>query len=248
MNELFHGLYENCAPGHTQAAQRLEEMKDAGMDRVLNYWAFDGTDQEVLDYADAARDLGLKLIWPHGATSDQIELVKDHPATWGFYIGEEAMDRPDQLATIRAYAADVADAAPDANRLYVEWGMTYFLERRIRQLVAHCSHIAADFYPVGTADSWQVGDTSDRSRIVQRIARNQDVKPWMVLQAFSWASEPSLAPPGDHRWPTVANMREMKNRAAAQGIHSMLWFDYYFIRPPGSSDYTRLNNLAAAIA
>lgn len=244
---LIHGLYENCTPGHSQAIIRLQEMKDAGVRRVLNYWLWQGTEAEILNYAAQANNKGLQLIYPHNGTAAQIELVKNHPATWGFYIGEEAMGNVSKIQTIANYSSLVETAAPTAKKLYVEWGMNLFnLGPWLRDLVPYADMIAADYYPVGI-NIGSLAETTECAEKVKKVATNNDRVGWMVLQAFSWASEPELAPPGSHEWPTVTQMKEQKRRSENAGIQSMLWFNYYFIRPFDSTDYTKLDRLRRTI-
>jgi hypothetical protein len=246
----YHTLYENCEPNHPEALQRLEEMRGAGMDRVLNYWAWNGSNVEILAYAAAADWLGLRLIWPSGGTPEQINLVKDHPATWGFYIGEEARGLPHLIQPIESYAALVAGQAPDAHRLYVEWGMGITwptLRDRLRQFVSDTTVLAADYYPVGV-HMGTVAEVADCAAAVKQVAQNNERSAAMTLQAFSWASEPELAPPGAHQWPTEQQMRQMRQLVEGEGIRHILWFDYYFIRPPGSTDYSKLDRLSRALS
>jgi len=135
------GLYEGCAPGAPgpACAARLAEIRSAGFRVVLNYSAWYGSPAEVLAYADQAAALGLQLIWPlnHPAwrglvgfpntyprlTGDHetlgeadsaaraIALVADHPATWGFYIGDELP--PWEAGRVAALGALVRALAPE---------------------------------------------------------------------------------------------------------------------------------------
>lgn len=238
-----HGLYENCSPSEPESLTRLEEMRGAGFTRVLNYWAWQGTDAEIVTYAEHADELGIKLIWPAGATDKQINLVRNHPATWGFYVGEE------QGGGIIPYARRVRERAPNSRRLYVEWGLhldtlSYKLDMFAGSAI---THIGADYYPVGVDTGGSITDTDRCAQIVKNQAQKTGQNAVMVLQGFAWSCEPNLAPPGSHEWPTEAQMRLMRKRAESQNIPLILWFDYFFIKPPGTTDTTRLDALSAAL-
>ena len=111
------GVYEQCAPATQDCGARLQTIADAGFQYVLNYTAWYGSAEQVRQYADEAQAAGIKLIWPlndHAwrdgtdlrsyyrylgpdcpcSTNAQFKqwalgLVKDQPATWGFYDGDE---------------------------------------------------------------------------------------------------------------------------------------------------------------
>jgi hypothetical protein len=192
----------------------------------------------------------MKLIWPifQGSDTDlanAVALVRDHPASWGYYIGEEAFTS-DQAAAVHAYSQKVHNLDPSHPRLYVGWGMSE-LQPTLGPFARDAEVLGADFYPVGIGVP--IGRTASFASELTRVARSKDRQSATVLQAFNWASEPTLAPPGPHRWPTVDEMRRMRNLSYLAGDSGlMLWFDYYFIKPLGTTDMRHADALSKALA
>ena len=262
-------MYENCGlPTHEEEClQRLDEMHSAGIEVVINYWSWQGTLEQELRYADHAAALGMQLIWPIRWFADDpaatdpglaedcqcsgpavleyaVSAFRDHPATWGYYVGEEI--KPPGDPAMSQAAEQVRQLDPDHPRLYVGWGGAN-PTANLTPFVDDADVMAADYYPVGIGRS--IGDTAQIAADVQRVADSSGTDPGIVLQAFNWASEPTMAPPGDWRWPTSEEMRRMRDLAYLQGdFRIMLWFDYYFIKPLGTTSTEHLDPLAAAIS
>jgi hypothetical protein len=125
------GVYEQCAPAEQDCGARLKQIADAGFQYVLNYTAWYGSAEQVREYADEAQAVGLKVIWPlndHAwrdgtnlrsyyrylgpdcpcSTNAQFKqwalgLVKDHPATWGFYVGDELSPTPQNTSQLEPF-------------------------------------------------------------------------------------------------------------------------------------------------
>ena len=262
------GIYENCDPRNheSECLERLAELRDAGITVVLNYWAWQGTPAQELRYADRAQELGMKLIWPTswaGASDPAshvpelaeacdcngtdlldyaVELVRDHPATWGYYVGEELWEPNPALS---AAADRVGELDPEHPRLFVGWGASD-LAGNLRVLADGADMLGSDYYPVA---GWPLQKTRGIARQTHRVARSEGKQAAIVLQAFNWDSEPTLIPPGiTGQWPTTRQMRQMRNLAFLGGdFPLMLWFDYYFIKPLGTSDESHLDALAKAL-
>ena len=126
------GVYEQCAPATQDCGARLQAIADAGFQYVLNYTAWYGSAEQVRQYADEAQAAGIKVIWPlndHAwrdgtdlrsyyrylgpdcpcSTNAQFKqwalgLVKDHPATWGFYVGDELSPTSQNISQTKALA------------------------------------------------------------------------------------------------------------------------------------------------
>src|SRR5215472_15002955 len=108
------GLYESCEPDRGPfCLDRLKQMASAGFTLVVNYEQLYGTAEQELAYANQARSLGMKVIWNmsdpafwngtdllsyysdlaatcacldnKGFIRYYVSLVKDLPATWGYY-------------------------------------------------------------------------------------------------------------------------------------------------------------------
>lgn len=242
------GLYEGCAPGVAGPAcgARLAEMRSAGFRLVLNYSAWYGSAVEVLAYAERARALGLRLIWPlnhpawrgladFGATyprlarggdalpgadtaSRAIGLVADHPATWGFYIGDELPAR--EARRTAALAALARALAPGKPQLYVARPGA----RRLAPFARLADVAGASAYPLGSGDP-AVGRVA---RSVHAVAEMSDARAAMVLQAFAWSHYRST--PTRPYYPTATRLRAMRDAAIRNADPSLiLWYSYHDI-------------------
>lgn len=262
-------MYENCGlpTDEEECLQRLDEMHSAGIEVVINYWSWQGTLEQELRYADHAAALGMKLIWPiawhvddpatayPGLAQDcqctgpavldyAVTAFRDHPATWGYYVGEELA--PEDQPAMSAASSQVEQLDPNHPRLYVGWGGSN-PSGNLAPFASDADVVAADYYPVGLGRS--IGDTSMIAAAVHRVADATDTEPGIVLQAFNWGDEPELAPPGDWRWPTSEEMRRMRDLAYLEGDFGiMLWFDYYFVKPLGTDSLEHLDTLRTALA
>jgi hypothetical protein len=237
------GIYEGCSPGAVpdECVEHLEQISDAGFKYVVNYSAWYGTPQAVVEYAEAASRLGLQLIWPlnhqvwrgEGSLSENysklsesramsnpefislaVNLVKDLPATWGFYIGDELAT--DDVSETETLSGEVEALAPDKEQLYVARPGVQMLKPFLK-----ISDVAgADVYPIGSRDPrvWR------SARLTGEVTAEAGVGTAMVLQAFSWSQyNPRSAP----AFPSREQMRSMRDEAVRCSDPSMiLWYSY----------------------
>lgn len=238
------GVYEGCAPGDglRRCKVRLKRIAGAGFTYVLNYSIWYGTAQEVRRYASAAGAAGARLIWPlnhpawtgggslpatyerlarscecrgnRGFRAYAVTLAKRHPATWGFYVGDEEL--PELAPKVGRLSRAVRRLAPGASQLYIARPGTALLE----PFLPFVDIGGADSYPIGYADP-PVAQTAAETRTVTEAA---GVSTAMVLQAFSWSEyEPAVAP----HFPSEDEMRAMKHDAIAFGDPDLiLWYSY----------------------
>jgi hypothetical protein len=214
-----NGIYENCAPSKTETLclTRLAEMHKIGIDRVLNYWVWNGSDQQVLAYAARANELGMEIVYPVNALA-RISLVKDDPATWGYAIPEE-QDYEDALVD-----HDLAESLdPDHPTMYAEWGS---MTRRHAAQAQIADVYLAEWYPVGMSNH----TISETRRILRTAKEVAGPRATVILQAFDWNQETGIPTKGPGGFPTIKQMCRM-SRMANQ--HLTMWFDYYFVSPPG---------------
>jgi hypothetical protein len=239
------GLYEGCAPGATPESciEHLATIRAAGFRYVLNYSAWYGSAAEVMRYADTAAALGLRLIWPlnhpawrglvplattypHLSGDDANESNQDfiartipqvaaHPATWGFYIGDELPVV--EVTRAEGLSQAVRQIAPDEPQLYVA--------RPGAALLASFAPLAdvagVDTYPIGSGDP-SVGSAARAAREVASAAGAQTA---MVLQAFSWSQYRPVADPPSY--PSARMLRAMRDAAIRQADPAMiLWYSY----------------------
>lgn len=197
-------------------------MRGVGITRVMNYWVWEATDAQVLAYADRAWQLGMKVIYPVNGINDRIALVKNHPATWGYYIGDEA--RGDGAWAIGAAQAKAKAIDPAHPTMYADWGLSMHLNPDAARIP---DVLLGEFYPVGLPD-WEIGQTDEAAAETEAYARDRHA---MVLQAFDWSMEDPLYVPDNALggWPTTAQMCRMSKLADQQ---MTMWFDFYFIPTP----------------
>lgn len=242
------GIYEGCAPqgGVDRCAARLAEIAEAGFTHVINYSAWYGSRAEVIRYADAAEAVGLSLVWPlnhsswiadHGLLDAYgqlagscrcddnqafiayaVNLVKGHPATWGFYVGDE--EAPEDAAKVEALSARVRSLAPGRPQLLIAAPGKELLE----PFAPFVDIAGADSYPLGS-DHPPVAQTAAETRA---LTRRHGAMTAMVLQAFSWSQyDPARKP----RYPTAEEMREMKRAAIRHAEPDLLlWYSYQDVR------------------
>jgi hypothetical protein len=187
---------------------------------VLNYWSASMTVDENLRYADTAASLGMQVIWNLSdyrgdnleSKLDLVRATASHPATWGYYIGDEV--RPEN----RGDVVQLSGAVRSITRkplLYVSRPNPALL-RPFRRLA---DYIGPDDYPYGPYDP----PVCQTSRWATKTVRN----PVMVLQSYSWSIDFT-----DHQpyWPSAGQMRQMRNQATRCGDPKLLmWFCFHCI-------------------
>jgi hypothetical protein len=238
------GVYEGCAPEALDVCVgHLANIRAGGFRYVLNYSSWYGSPVEILHYADAAAALGLQLIWPlnHPAWRDldslaatyerldegrtylsnpdftalAIDAVANHPATWGFYIGDELPPR--EADRVGALSALVRSLAPDKPQLYVARPGA----ARLEPFAPFADFAGIDTYPVGSGDPLVASAASS----ARTIASQAGAQTAIVLQAFSWSQyQPETRP---LRYPGGRSLRTMRDDAIRHGDPALiLWYSY----------------------
>lgn len=173
-----------------------------------------------------------------------VRLVKDLPATWGYYVGDEPP--ADHHADLRAHSKRVRMLDPDHDRLLVAWGDPATLETKLAPFHDTADVLAADNYPVGLPGA-SMRQLDEATRATAAIARRHDKRYAMVLQSFDWGAYPHswAARAGSTRWPTRDEMRRMRDIAVSRSSPPsiVLWYSYHDLMSsanPGSrwSDLT----------
>ena len=245
------GVYEQCAPATDDCGPRLKAIADAGFQYVLNYTAWYGSAEQVRQYADEAQAAGIKLIWPlndHAwrdgtdlrsyyrylgpdcpcSSNAQFKqwalgLVKDHPATWGFYVGDELSPTSQNISQTKALANEVKSIAPNRPTLYVTIpNDNGVLTSQLEPFEQTADYVGADYYPVGKGNNLDA--LSGYAEDTRRLASQYGKRPVFVLQAFSWSEyDPSYA----DRFPSRAEMQTMRDTAISDGDpQMMLWYAF----------------------
>jgi hypothetical protein len=244
------GLYDQCSPAQSgdACASRLGQMGQAGFKLVLNYTSWDATPQQLTAFADAAAASGMQVIWPlnnavwrtngditgvypklaaaSGAThADELlayvaGLLKGHPATWGWYIGDElpATELPAVIGlNLRIKALD-----PGHPTLYVAYEHSGIGGANLAPFGTAADTVGSAIYPVGTG-----ADPLEQMRVVTDLVKR--LVPAraraMVLQAFDWAQHPNeVSLPGGY--PDAAFMRAARDTALAADPSMLLWYSF----------------------
>ena len=245
------GVYDQCAPATDDCATNLKMIADAGFKYVLNYTAWYGSAEQVRQYADEAQAMGLQVIWPlndHAwrdgtnlrsyyrylgpdcscSTNAQFKqwalgLVKDHPATWGFYVGDELSPTVTNVAQTHALENEVKSIAPGKPTMYVTIpNDNGVLTSQLQPFADVADYVGSDYYPVGKASTMD-GVSNYASETREATAR-AGTNPIFVLQAFSWSSYDSSMP---DRFPTRSEMQQMRDMAIGSGNPQMLlWYAF----------------------
>ncbi len=234
----------------TQCGARLQRMHQAGFRYVLNYTAWFGTPDEVLAFANQASKAQMKVIWPMNDPAwrdgtdlethyrflgpelcgcdgnddflrSAIDLVKDHPATWGFYIGDEVLPTSENIGQVATLANKVKALAPNKPTMYVTMPRDNLFEQ-LTPFAPLADVAGTDYYPVGAPP--RLDGTAAIAKTTKNVAVRHDARPAMVLQAFSWAQYGARA---ESPFPSRREMRRMRNDAIRHGSPSMLlWYAY----------------------
>jgi hypothetical protein len=245
------GVYDQCAPATDDCATNLQMIADAGFKYVLNYTAWYGSADQVRRYADEAQALGLQVIWPlndHAwrdgtdlrsyyrylgpdcscSNNSQFKqwalgLVKDHPATWGFYVGDELSPTSTNVTQTHALENEVKAIAPHKPTMYVTIpNDNGVLTSQLQPFAKVADYVGADYYPVGKAST--MDGVSNYASETREITAAAGTNPIFVLQAFSWSSYDSGMA---DRFPTRSEMQQMRDMAIGSGNPQMLlWYAF----------------------
>jgi hypothetical protein len=153
-----------------------------------------------------------------------VTLLRSHPGTWGWYIGDEIAVAG--LAATRRLARRLEHLAPKRPRLFVARPN----KRKLKPFIASADFAGIDPYPIasgpGCLKDPEVGPAAEWS---SKMVRAKHRKPVIVLQSFSWSID--MPAQCGERWPTTTEMKRMRNAAIRRGNPSLiLWFCYHCIR------------------
>ena len=267
------GLYEACGPSENgpPCADRLTHMRSGGFTLVLNYRQWWATEAALRDYAQTADRLGMKIIWPFdsapwrtggdlrarypqlaatcgcsdnaGFTRYVVGLVKDMPATWGYYVGDEVPEA--EHAQAIAFADQVKALDPGHPTMVVSVESQNSRAANLAPFARTADVLAGDYYPIGTEPVDSLGPIAAG---VGDMARAHGRPAGMVLQAFSWEMYPhqKVAAP---RWPTAAEMQRMRDLSLDRaGASVILWYSYFDIRASADPERHWADLVAGAFA
>jgi len=161
-----------------------------------------------------------------------INLVKNHPALWGYYIADEPGTT--DHAKVKTYSDLIHQLDPNHPRLLVNY-------QAFSTFADTADVIAGDDYPIGYGG--KVNEIGTLASQVQSAATRYRIRSGMVLQAMSWqeyslprhcSPYPSCAP-----FPTLDQMETMLNLALANSTPRLiLWYSYFDTINWGSKNNT----------
>ena len=151
-----------------------------------------------------------------------INLVRNLPATWGYYIGDE-LD-PSQASADKALASQVRSLDPSHQLLYVGMGSAATTGSNLQPFESVANVVGADIYPIGGGGTDQ--SVAPVASAVQQLSQQNGTAPALVLQAFDWSQYPST-PSSNPTWPTESDMQAMRNEALAINPSMILWYSIY---------------------
>jgi hypothetical protein len=221
---------------------------------VINYDELYGDASFQTAYLDRAQSVGMKVIvalsnpafyngtdltseFPalaqtcnctdnHGFIQYVVNVVKNHPAVWGYYIGDEV--DPSHHDTMKSALADVVHQLdPTHPRLFIDnAGESTSVWHRNSPFFDTAEVIGTDFYPLR-------GETSDYPTINQAGAVASGIQAYanahkegsaIVLQAFSYSEYDTPGAP----YPTASQMESMLSQTLAHSHpRIILWYSYY---------------------
>ena len=231
------GMYDTCHPTTSpdRCASRLSRLSNAGFKVVMKMGAPSEADLPfVIQYADVAHRLGMKVMWQlrDGASDTTlaklVSPLRAHPATWGYYIFDEPT--PEQGPRVAAFAARVKALDPAHPRLVMGCGGCRGGEASVSFLAGIDIALGTDIYPVAE----QAPDQPVVARRVRAAAAGlrkvagarQTV---MALQSWRWGdshydSQHSGIGPAS-RFPTRREIEDQRNAAIEGGNPDLiLWF------------------------
>ncbi|HTK10444.1 MAG TPA: hypothetical protein VL485_24950 [Ktedonobacteraceae bacterium] len=250
-----YGLYESCSPNEPSVClSHLNTMAAAGFKLVIDYDQLSGDAAFQKTYLDHAQSVGMKVIvsfsdpdfyngsnlrsdFPalaatcecnsnEGFITYAVSLVKNNPALWGYYIGDEvdASDH-DQMKTDLADVVHQAD--PNHPRLFIDNpGHSVSVWHGNSPFYDTAEVIGTDFYPIrdNSPGYPTLEQTGEVAAGVQAYADAHNEGSAMVLQAFSYSNYDIPGQP----YPTVAQMKYMLSQTLANSHPRLiLWYSYY---------------------
>jgi hypothetical protein len=258
--------------GNATCIARLDRVAQAGFKLVLNYALWYGTAAEIRAYLDAANARGLKVIAPYNARAWRngsdlrnvyrrlassclcltdaafrrfaISLVRDHPATWGHYVGDEV--NPNERDLVAKLSSSIRAVDPNRPRLYVALAWQEDPGDQLRPFADVPDALAIDNYPIGWGGPPEA--ITGPARAAREIAMSAGKEAAFVLQAFSWEMYPKIAAP-EPRWPTAEEMRRMRDIALTEASPSLLlWYSMHDILKSADPERHWADLVAAAFA
>ncbi len=275
------GLYDSCVPSYPDCLNHLNVLAEKGFKLIVNYGQLYGDAKSQIAYADRAHSLGMQVIWAILPRVDQpdnwmvtkyselsmgsgcsnndclvnyfVNIVKDHPATWGYYVADEI--KPAYYLQLKAWSDTIKRADPNHPRLLVTAGSNDPMEHYYwfySYMSDTAEVIGPCYYPYGYIDEGKslTRFTGATARHTQLWADKLGLQSVMVLQAASLSRYspvplcllwPLCAP-----FPSYAQMKEQRDQTILNSHPAIiLWWTYADILKT-DNPVKHLDDLAAA--
>ncbi len=255
------GIFISNSPDDPAAFGVLDQVSAMGFNTVYNYSSFHSSPENVRKYLDYAGGRGLKVIfslkdlydqlpgsqqWPqnfgyYGGSNEEIalnvvRLFKDHPATWGFSISDEAPEGPAQLSSWQQVLESRYQKIKSITNkpvMLVLVGQTSPNQSTRRNFLSSLrsarDNFALDYYPIPFESPDQINSiTAD----MPAIGENNG---WFVAQCFSWSSYSTTAYGLGYnasvaRPPAAEEMYNMAKMALNSGARNIMFYSYFDIK------------------
>jgi hypothetical protein len=251
-----YGVYENCSLNKNIATcfSHLDDMAAAGFKLVINYPELYGDASSQKAYLDHAQSVGMKVIialnkpelyngkdlssvFPNlvetcNCSNNRdfiryvVNLVKNHPALWGYYIGDE-VDPANHDAMKSGLADVVHQTDPTHPRLFIDSpGHPIGVWHQNSPFFDTAEVIGTDFYPIrdNSPQYPTLGQAGTVASGTQAYANAHREDSAMVLQAFSYSNYNIPGTP----YPTADQMEYTLSQTLTYSHPRMiLWYSYY---------------------
>lgn len=256
------GLYEGCPPSRGQMClDRLKQMASGGFTLVVNYDQMSANASQEIAYADQANVLGMKVIWNFsqhawwdgtnlvsyfpaltatcncsdntGFTKYFVNLVKNLPGTWGYYVGDEISTSVH--TQWKAFADLIKQTDPGHPRLLVLGSTSAYTNTNFPMFADGADVFVQDYYPISYHSQFPISGTATVARGLLSITRRYDKQLGMVLQAHSLGEysqySTSCSPfPRCEPYPTFDQMHQMRDFVLQNSTPQLiLWYSYFDI-------------------
>jgi hypothetical protein len=239
----------------------MHAMSAGGFSLIVNYSQFYGSAEDQLDDAATASALGMRIIWNFSepafydgtdlrahfsslartcGCSDNagflryvVGLVRPLPATWGYYVADEAPATA--RARVKALTETIARLDPGHPKLIVAIGdqSPALARSNLEPFASLADVLGADYYPVGA--NVPIDSIGRVAANVAAIAARHHKSTAAVLQSFGWGQYPDQTTvctplPACGRYPSQAEMRAMRELVLEKERPSMiLWYSFFDI-------------------
>lgn len=230
----LQGLYDSCNVGSGSCLAHLDKMGDGGFNLVLDYnsGSSGNSAAEMRAYLDRAQKNGIQVIWdfnelagkPNAAdtVAGVVGAIKDHPALWGYCIGDETSSN--KAASVREMS-DAIKAVDSSHRIFIMGG---YNTESLTTFANYADVLGLYTYPIGENEDSEnmVAEVGSVAKELKQFNSARGKKTIMALQAFNWANQGGAPDWSNKRWPTRTEVRQMHDQALASDPIAILWFSY----------------------